>query len=587
MIPARGDIVDIDRFWTRSYDPQVPAHFEFPRRGLNEVFAESLRAHPERIACWMMERGIAYRELDDLARRFATWLQRQGLRRGDVVAIDLPNCPQYLIAHLGALLAGGVSSGLSPLLSPAEVAYQLNDSGARFLVTLDALYERVLGRAHDQLPELAGVITTNVADYMGLSALKVRLGKLLGKIPRGTVGPWPGKIVLPLAQVLRTEPALTPVAVNPERDVALLYYTGGTTGHPKGAELTHANVLANIQQAIAWIGWKPGQEVGLSAFPLFHLAGMVVCNATLALSCTQVLIANPRDTGRIVAEFVRRRPTWLANVPSLYQMLLNDPRSRRVPAETLDGVRAYVSGAAPFPAESIRRLEQHLRATNKVLEVYGMTEAAPLITANPHLGRKKLGTVGLPLPGTDVLIASLDTGEPVAVGQPGQVLVRGPQVMKGYRNKPEETARALADGWLHTGDVGVLDEDGYLTLVDRVKDMIIVGGYKVFSAHVEEILARHPQVELAATIGVPDRERPGSEVVLAAIQLKPGVVADERVREDVRRYAREQLSRYENPKLWDFRAALPLTPVGKVSKLALRRELASSPHFSPTPAQGA
>jgi long-chain acyl-CoA synthetase len=300
---------------------------------------------------------------------------------------------------------------------------------------------------------------------------------------------------------------------------------------------------------------------------------MMVCNAALALSGTQVLVANPRDTARLVAEFVRRKPTWLANVPSLYQMLLNDPRSHDIPPAVLDGVRIYISGAAPFPAESIRRLERHLRAEGKVLEVYGMTEAAPVITANPYKGQKKLGTVGLPLPGTDVRIVSLETGEPVAVGEPGEVLVRGPQVMKGYRNKPEETAQALAGGWLHTGDVGVMDEDGYLTLVDRLKDMIIVGGFKVFSAHVEGILARHPQVELAATIGIPDPERPGSEVVRAVIQLKPGAVGNAGVEEDVRRYAREQLSRYAIPKQWDFRAALPLTPVGKVSKLALRNEL--------------
>jgi long-chain acyl-CoA synthetase len=564
--------VDIDRFWTKSYDPHIPERFEFPRRGLNDLFAESLRAHPERVACWMMERAVAYAELDDLSRRFATWLQRQGLRKGDVVAIDLPNCVQYLVAHVGTLLAGGVSSGLSPLLSANEVAYQLNDSGARFLVTLDAIYERVLGRIRDQLPKLAGVITTNVAEYMGLSGLKVWLGKLLKKIPSGRVDPWPGKLILPFAQVVETPSALRPVEVDPEQDVALLFYTGGTTGHPKGAELTHANVMANVYQAIAWMTWRAGHEVGLSAYPLFHMAGMMVCNATLALSCTQVLIPNPRDTGQIVAEFVRRKPTWLANVPSLYQMLLNDPRSQRIPAGILDGVRVYISAAAPFPTESIKRLERHMRAENKVLEVYGMTEAAPVITANPLEGRKKLGSVGLPIPGTDLRIVSLETGEPVAVGQPGEVLVRGPQVMKGYRNKPEETAKVLAGGWLHTGDVGVMDEDGYLTLVDRAKDMIIVGGYKVFSSHVEEILARHPQVVMAAMIGVPDRDRPGSEVVKAVIQLKPDALGNESIMEDVRRYAREQLSRYENPKLWDFRASLPLTAVGKVSKLALRNE---------------
>ena len=565
-----------DRPWLKSYDPHVPKEFDFPRRGLGELLAEALSAYPDRPACWMMEREIRFSELDVLARRFAAWLLRNGLAKGDVVAISLPNCPQYLIAHIGTILAGGVSCGCSPLLSAPEVAYQLNDSGTRFLVTLDAIYEKVLGKIRDDVPRLAGVVTTNVADYMGLSGLKVWLGKKLGKIPHGRVDPWSGKLVVGLAETLTTPETQNVATVDPENDVALLYYTGGTTGHPKGAELTHASVTANLHQAISWMGWKPSGEVGLSAFPLFHMAGMMVCNASLVLSCPQVLIANPRDTGRILAEFTRRRPTWLANVPSLYQMLLRDPGISKLPADVLDGVRAYLSAAAPLASETFRRLETVLRAEGKILELYGMTEASPVITANPFLGRKKIGSIGLPLPGTDLRIESLETGEPVPPGQPGEIVCRGPQVMRGYRGKPEETANTLRGGWLHTGDVAVMDEDGYLTIVDRLKDMIIVGGFKVFSTHVEEILSRHPQVELAATIGVPDPERPGSELVRAVIQLRGADPADRAAQEDVRRYAKENLSSYENPRQWDFRAAIPLTTVGKVSKLALRKELAST-----------
>jgi long-chain acyl-CoA synthetase len=412
---------------------------------------------------------------------------------------------------------------------------------------------------------------------MGLSGLKVWLGKKLGKIPHGRVDPWPGKLVAEFSGTLTTAERRGVEPVDPERDVALLYYTGGTTGHPKGAELTHANVLANIHQGIAWMGWKPSAEIGLSAFPLFHMAGMMVCNASLVLSCAQVLIANPRDTGRILAELRRRRPTWLANVPSLYQMLLRDPGLAKVPPDVLDGVRAYLSGAAPMPSETVRRMETALRAKGKVLELYGMTEASPILTANPLLGTKKAGSIGLPLPGTELRIESLETGEAQPPGQPGEIVCRGPQVMRGYRGKPEETERTLRGGWLHTGDVAVMDEDGYLTIVDRLKDMIIVGGFKVFSTHVEEILSRHPKVEQAATIGVPDPDRPGSELVRAVIQLRGAEPTDRAVQEDVRRYARENLSRYENPRQWDFRAALPLTAVGKVSKLALRRELAGGP----------
>ena len=555
----------------KSYDTHVHPVLQFPREGLNVLISRAMQAVLDKPACWFMARTFLYREIHDMTQRFITFLQANGFKKGDVVAISLPNCPQYLVAHVATILAGGVSSGLSPLLSPDEVAYQVNDSGAKFLVTLDAVFEKVLTKILDKCPNLQGVVVSNIADYMGFSPVKVALGKALKKIPKGKVTPWPGKLVIGFRDVMKVSPNAMPVDIDPTHDLVLLYYTGGTTGHPKGVELTHANIIANLIQVENWIDLERGKDICLSAFPLFHLAGMFFCFYALFNSDSQILIPNPRDTDHLVNEWIAKRPTIIANVPSLYLMILNNPRAATIPRDVLDTVRIYVSGAAPFPAELIRKFENAMHAENKLIEVYGMTETSPLITANPFKGKKKIGTVGLPLPNTVIRILDLESGKPAPLGSPGEVTCKGPQVTRGYRNKPEETSTAIdEDGWLHTGDVGVMDEDGYITIVDRVKDMLIVSGYKVFSVHVEDILVKHPAIELVAIIGLKDPERPGSEIVKAIIKLYAGYPAPPETQDDIKKYAGEHLSKYENPKIWEFRDEIPLTAVGKVDKKVLR-----------------
>ncbi len=557
--------------WLKSYDPHVKAHLEYPTEGLNILFARALSSFPDKPACWFMERMITFKELFDMVQRFATFLQQRGLQKGDVVAISLANSPQYLIAHAGTIIAGGVSSGLSPLLAPNEVAYQINDSGAKFFVTLDAVYERVMTKILGTLPKLECVITSNISDYMGLSKLKVILGKALKKIPSGKVTPWPGKLIESFKDVMNIPISVKDVAIDPHKDLALLYYTGGTTGHPKGVELTHSNIEANLLQVQNWGEIEYGKDIFLTAFPFFHLAGMMMCNFALFNATPQVLIANPRDTDHIIKEWGARCPTVIANVPSLYIMIMNNPLAQTVPPEALDAVRFYISGAAPFPAEIIRQFEKRMHADNKVLEVYGMTETSPLLTANPFKGRKKIGTVGMPLQDTIIRIQDLETQQAAELGKPGEILAKGPQVTRGYRNKPEETVHAIdKDGWLHTGDVGVMDEDGFITIVDRVKDMLIVSGFKVFSVHVEDILVQHPAIELAAIIGLKDPARPGSEIVKVVIKLRTGHTPTSEIQADIKKYAEEHLSKYENPKIWEFREEMPLTAVGKVAKLSLR-----------------
>ncbi|MFX1569857.1 MAG: AMP-binding protein [Promethearchaeota archaeon] len=562
------------KIWLKSYDKHVKPTLEYPKEGLGKLFDAAMAKFPDRIGCYFMENEMTFRELREKIHRFATFLQQNGLGKGERVAINLPNCPQYLIAHFGTLLAGGVASGCSPLMSASEIAYQINDSEAKFFVTLDAFYEKVLYQVLGKMPGLNTIITTNISEYMDLSKILVFLGKLLGKIPKGKVKPFPDKNVMDFMQVMDTEINLTEVNINVDNDLALLQYTGGTTGLPKGTELTHSNIISNIIQVMTWLDKQETNEgdVNLSAFPLFHLAGLAMSMITLYTSTGQILIANPRDTNHIIKEIKENNPKIIVNVPTLYLAIKNNPKVKDITKSTLENIDIYVSGAAPFPAEAINDFEQSMDALNKVLEVYGMTETSPILTMNPYYGKKKIGTVGIPVPDTEIRLVDVETGEQVELGKPGEVICRGPQVTRGYYNKPEANSKTIIDGWFHTGDVGVMDEDGFITIVDRTKDMLIVSGFKVYSVHVEDILTKHPDIEMVAIIGLKDSDRPGSEIVKAIVQLKEGIQPSENIKEKLKKYATEHLSKYENPKIWEFRESLPLTTVGKVLKRALRED---------------
>jgi long-chain acyl-CoA synthetase len=408
---------------------------------------------------------------------------------------------------------------------------------------------------------------------MGLSGFLVLLGKLLKRIPKGKVKQHPGKKVVWFKDVMNTQPNVKEVEIDVNQDLALLQYTGGTTGRPKGTELTHANLIANMEQIKAWLNSEPGADVDMSAFPMFHMAGLIFCMECVYLSDPQVLVPQPRDTDHFIAGWIEKKPSIIVNVPTLYLNLQNNPKSQKIPKDVLDTVNIYVSGAAPFPAEAIRNFEKAFQAEGKVLEVFGMTETSPLITANPRYNEKKVGTVGLPLSDTELRLVDIETGEQVELGQPGEIIVKGPQVTRGYYNKPEPTSNTIIDGWLHTGDVGVMDEDGYIKIVDRIKDMLIVSGFKVYSVHVEDVLDKQPDIELAAIIGLKDPKRPGSEIVKAVVKLKKGIAVTEAVKARIQEYAEKELSKYEVPKVWEFRAELPTTLVGKV----LKRELREAP----------
>lgn len=560
----------------KSWDKHVTNDLKYPTESLGTLYARAMEKFPDRPACWMLKREISFREMSENVEKFATFLQQNGVKKGDVVAINLPNCPQYLFAHFGALLAGAAVSGVNPLLSEKEISYQLNDSKAKVIVTLDVIYDKRLRKILDKTPNLEIIVATNLSEYMGLSSFMVFLAKLLKKIPKGKVSDWPGKKVVKFLDMMEnTVSDVKEVNVDVDKDLALLQYTGGTTGFPKGTELTHSNLIAQHTLFSHWLDMEygAGDEIVISAFPMFHLAGLMVASEVLWVAGSQILIPNPRDTDHLIEEMEKKKPTLMANVPSLYGMIMNNPKSTEIPKDVLDNIKVYISGAAPFPAEMIRDFERHMKAENKVMELYGMTETSPVSVCNPYLGKKKIGKVGLPLPDTQLKIIDVDSGNEVGIGEIGELLFKGPIVTRGYLNKPDATKQTIEeDGWLHTGDVGIMDEEGYIQIVDRIKDMLIVSGYKVYSVHVEDVLNKHPDIDLVAIVGLEDEKRPGSEIVKAYVKLKPNVIVTEEIEKSIQDYATENLSKYEIPRLWEFREELPLTTVGKVLKKALRDE---------------
>jgi acyl-CoA synthetase (AMP-forming)/AMP-acid ligase II len=560
-----------ERPWLKSYDEGLAPDVHILEMTLTEWFDDVLNLFPERPALHFFGKRLTYRTLMDHADRVAQALADGGCHKGDVVCIHLPNIPQYMITQIGALRAGCAASGLSPLSTPTELSYQLNDSKAKALVTLDVLYEHRLSHIADKLPHLKVIFVTGILDF--LPRYKRILARLLKKVPTGKIIPNKGKQVVPFMKILARYPVQQIANDLTPEDTCLVQYTGGTTGIPKGAVLTHRNLVANLSQMIEWTKPERGREIALSGFPFFHLAGLMIGLLTVSLGGAQVLIPDPRDTKHIIKEMVRYRPTVLVNVPSLYLMLLEEPAFRRL---DFTRVKFCISGAAPFPVEGIRELERVV-GENKLIEVYGMTETSPIITMNPYRGTKKIGTVGIPVQGTRVRLVDLETGtREVPLQEEGELIVHGPQVMKGYLNRPEETQIALrtmqGERWLFTGDVAKMDEDGYFTIVDRSKDMLNVGGFKVFSREVEESIIAHPAIVLCAVIGVPNPKRPGSELVKLVVQLHKAYHEkdQESIKEELILFARSRLSPYKVPKLVSFVKELPLTPVGKVDKKSLR-----------------
>jgi len=561
--------ITTERPWLKHYDAGVPRALTYPRIPLQQLLTDTAARHPRAVATIfgavvagrLVEASLTYAELDRLADRFAAGLQSLGVRKGDRVALLLPNCPQFVIAFYGALRAGAVVVPCNPLYTAPELRGQLADSGAETLVALSRLHT-VARAARDGTP-VRNLILTNIKEYFpALLRVLFTLAREKREGHRTTVDRAAGEHLF--AELVRAETALRPVDVRPE-DTAVLQYTGGTTGVPKGAMLSHRALVANVLQSRAWNPMlMEALERGVDVMPLFHVYGLtVVMGVSVATASAMVLI--PRfDLEHVLLAIHTHRPRSFAGAPRIYVAAAN---ARNLARYDLRSVDVFGSGSAPLPVEVQTRFEQ-LAGGGRVLEGYGLTEAAPVTHTTPRRGQRKLGSIGVPIPDVDAKIVELETGtRDMPAGEPDELVVRGPNLMDGYYKRPEETALALRDGWLYTGDVARMDEDGYFYIVDRKKELIIVSGYNVYPREVEEALYTHPAVLEAAAIGVPDPER--GEVVKAFVVLRPGASA---TTEELRTHCASSLARFKIPAEIEFRSDLPKSMVGKVLRRALADE---------------
>ncbi|MDW8356428.1 long-chain fatty acid--CoA ligase [Thermus sp.] len=541
--------------WYAHYDPGVPQEAPKPWL-LTELLRENARRYPEKVALEFLGRSISYQRLWRQVEAFARGLQEAGLEPGERVAIMLPNSPQFVIAFFGTLLAGGVAVNTNPMYTPRELRHQLLDSGAKALVILDLLlprYQEVKAEAPVEI-----LVRTGIQDYLPFPK------NLLYPLTLKRKGQWPKELEgIPWRAFLKAGKP-EPVALDLD-DLALLQYTGGTTGVAKGAMLTHRNLSTNALQVRAWIpDFREGEEVVLGAIPFFHVYGMTVA-MNLALLGAAKLVLLPRPEIKPIVEAIEKHGvTLFPGVPTLYVAFNNFPG---IEGRSLKSIRACISGSAPLPLEVAERFEKLTGA--KLVEGYGLTEASPVTHCNPLYGPRKLGSVGLPFPGVEAKVVD-EEGKELPPGEVGELILKGPNVMKGYWNRPEESQKTLKDGWLFTGDLAKMDPDGYFYIVDRKKDMIIAGGYNIYPREVEEVLYQHPAVQEAAVVGVPDPYR--GETVAAFIVLKDeykGKVSEK----DIETFCRQNLAAYKVPRILQFRDTLPKSSVGKILKRELAKEV--------------
>ncbi|BDG16804.1 long-chain-fatty-acid--CoA ligase [Thermus brockianus] len=548
--------------WLAHYDPGVPAEVEVPPIPLWRFLEESAQRFPKNVALEFLGKTLTYGETWVLARRFAQGLKDLGVRPGDRVAIMLPNTPQFVLAFFGTLLAGGVGVNVNPLYTPRELRHQLADAGAETLIILDHLLPRFL-EVEKETP-VKRVVVTGIKDFLPfpknlLYPLKAKRDKLPLGFPKR-------EGFFAFTELLKRPPA-APHMADPE-DLALLQYTGGTTGISKGAMLTHRNLVANVLQIDAWDPTSRellGKGVMLGALPFFHVYGMTVAmNYGLFSGYKLVLLPRP-EIHAVVEAIEKHQVTHFPGVPTLYVAFNNFPGIEK---RNVKSIRICLSGAAPLPVEVAKRFEEITGA--RLIEGYGLSEASPVTHSNPVEGVVKKGSIGMPLPSVEAKVVD-EGGKEVPLGEVGELIVKGPNVMKGYWNRPEETQKALKDGWLYTGDMARMDEDGYFYIVDRKKDMIIAGGYNIYPREVEEVLYTHAAVQEAAVVGVPDPYR--GETVAAFLVLKPeyrGKVTEK----DIEAFCRQHLAAYKVPRIIVFRDSLPKSSVGKILRRELREEFA-------------
>jgi long-chain acyl-CoA synthetase len=530
--------------WLQHYTGEIKWDIDIPNKTMVEILRETAEKVPDRDALRFYDKAITYRELVGLVQAFSSALQRIGVEKGDRVAIMLPNCPQYVISYYGILSVGAVVTQVNPMLVERELTFLLNDSGAETIVVLGDLYHRV--KAAQAKTNLENIIVVN------FQSAKENYGR-----------------DLTFEQFLQSANGIVyPVEIDPKEDLAVLQYTGGTTGRSKGAMLTHRNIAANAYQCYEF--YKEtltfGEEVTLTVIPLFHVFAMTSgMNLSILNGATNILL--PRfDLEEVLNVIKKEQPTSFPGVPTMYIAITNHPKAEEY---GINSIRVCNSGSAPMPLGIMRAFEGKTGAL--ILEGYGLSEASPVTHCNPPFSDRKPGSIGIGIPLTEYKIVDVETGSrELPYGELGELVIKGPQVMKGYWQMPEETEKTLRDGWLYTGDIAKMDEDGYVYIVDRKKDMIIASGYNIYPRDVEEVLYEHPAVKEAAVIGVPDPYR--GETVKAFIVKKDGMDVTE---EEIIRFCRANMAAYRVPRIVAFRDELPKTNVGKVLRRALREEEAA------------
>lgn len=548
--------------WLIHYPKEIPAALDYPKEPLSSFLTKAAAKYPDKTAIHFLGKELSYKELHESALKLASYLKKLGIQKGDRIGIMLPNTPQAVISFYAILYTGAVVVQFNPLYKEREIEYQLKDCGAKVMIVLDLLYPRVQKIIHHT--NVQDLIVTAIKDYL----------------------PFPKNVLYPFIQKKQTgisvsienrynnhfftsimeeaEAKEEALEVNIENDLAVLQYTGGTTGFPKGVVLTHQNLVANASMCGAWMyKYRPGGEVILGVIPFFHVYGMTTVMILGVMQGYKMVLLPKFDVKTTLKTIHKQKPTIFPGAPTIYIGLLNAPRLQKYDLSSID---SCISGSAPLPVEVQEKFE---RATGgKLVEGYGLTETSPVTHANFIWEKRVKGSVGVPWPDTEAVILSLQTGKPVdQPGERGEIAVRGPQVMKGYWNRPEETEQCFQDGWLLTGDIGYMDEDGFFYVVDRKKDMIIAGGFNIYPREVEEVLYEHENVQEAVVAGVPDPYR--GETVKAFIVLKEG---RHTAAEELDNYCRTHLAAFKVPRIYEFRDELPKTAVGKILRRVLIEE---------------
>ncbi|HWJ00620.1 MAG TPA: long-chain-fatty-acid--CoA ligase [Burkholderiales bacterium] len=551
----------MERIWLKSYPPGVPADIDPSEyTSLVEMFDRAVQQFAARPAFHSMGRTISYADLERGSRDFGAWLQAKGLGRGARVAIMLPNCLQYPIAMFGALRAGCTVVNVNPLYTARELEHQLRDSGAEAIVILEN-FAAVLQQVRARTP-LKHILITSLGEMLGLKGVVVNL--VVRRVKK-MVPPFelPGAVRFKAALAEASARRLDAPSLGHE-DIAFLQYTGGTTGVSKGAILLHRNIIAALLQYRAWLGPAIGVErpVIITALPLYHIFSLTVnCLVMMFVGGENVLITNPRDIAGFVKELAKHKYSMITGVNTLFNALLNHPDFAKLDFSHL---KLALGGGMAVQKAVAERWKQVTGTA--LIEGYGLTETAPSATANPLNSTEYTGSIGVPMSSTEVELRD-DNDRSVPLGQPGEICIRGPQVMKGYWQRPDETAKVLGqDGFLHTGDIGIMDDKGFVRIVDRKKDMILVSGFNVYPNEIEQVVATHPGVLECAVIGVPD-EHSGEVPKVYVVRKDPQLTE-----QDVLEHCRKELTGYKRPKYVEFRSELPKTNVGKILRRALREE---------------